>query len=129
MIGEGTIAKLAIVPAGIYVVAEILPRVIQSGFETAALCAGGLAGIGYLVRLVRRAVKSSHDFTARVHKGIDVIEVVPGRLDKIDKRLDDGDRRMGEFERILSTFADADRDRVRDALAGDQRSPVDRRAA
>lgn len=121
MIDHSVIAKGVAVPVALFIGSEIVPPIVNAGAEAVVLAAAAIAAVVYLGRGLRKLIRGARALVARVHSGIDVIETVPGRLDSIETRLDQTDKR---FEVI----ADAERHRVKDAVAGDQRSPVDRRS-
>lgn len=133
MIDPGSLLlKVALAPAALFVSVDVLPKVVQSGFETAALTAGGIAGLLYLARGCRRAHKHSRALVARFHTGMDRLDQFPELQEDVKEvktRLAAGDERFALIEEHIAVIADADKLRVKDAIAGDSRSPVDRRAA
>lgn len=121
--------KALAVPGVIFIVAEALPKIVNEGFGAVAVTAGGLAGIGYLLHLMRRVRKNWRSLFDRVQGGLDIIESSPERFEKLEKRLDRHHTTLEKHAKALDVLADADEHRIKDAIAGDQRSPVDRRAA
>jgi hypothetical protein len=128
MLHEGAVFKLLLAPAGIWIAADVLPKLVQSGFETIALTAAGLGGLVLLTRWARKGIRGGVVLSRRIHGAIDIVETTPERLDKIEQRLADGEEHFKQLDGHLGVIADADEHRIKDALAGDQRSPIDRRS-
>jgi hypothetical protein len=115
MIHEGVLAKIALVPVALVAGAEA----IQNGAEGIVLAAATVAALAYLWVKVVRPLRA---FSRRVGRGIEHLETLPDFMAEVKEhfRVLDGH---------VEALADADRHRIKDALAGDPRSPVDRRAA
>lgn len=140
MLNEGA-AKLLLVPAGVWVVSDLIPKVVHAGAEAVVFTAAVAGGIVYLGRGTRRAIRGGRVLVARVHRGLDEIETMPQFRHEVVERLDAGDQRFDRmderyerqeerYERMsksLELLAETDEHRIKDALAGDARAPVDRR--
>lgn len=115
MISESFIVKVVAAPAVLLAGWEGLQR----GAEAVVLLA---ATVGALLYLWTKVIRPFRHFTRRIGRGIDLLEELPHFRREVTKRLDDLDQRV-------HIIAEADKHRIKDALAGDPRSPVDRRAA
>lgn len=125
--------KLALLAAALFA-AELLPKLLHAGWLTMLTIAGvaaGVAGAGYLFRLIRRGWRNARAIAKLV---VEIILSLPERVDKIEARLTDGeahfarqDVRQDRMDKALDVLADTARYRVDDAISGDKRSPVDRR--
>ncbi len=121
------LAKIALIPAAVYLAADVVPKIVTSGAEAIALTAAAIAGLIYLGRGVRRGWRKAKAFMARAAVTFDIVESTPANFKAVNARLD---RHRDELERhgkSLDVLADSDKLRIKDALAGDERSPVDRR--
>jgi hypothetical protein len=122
-------SKLLVAPAAVFVVADVLPKIVESGAKGIALSAAALGGLGYLAKLTHRGHKKIRAFFHRVGEGLDIIESTPQHFKDVEERLDHHSEALEEHRKLFDVVADSDRSRIKDALAGDPRSPVDRRAA
>lgn len=129
MIHEGTIVKVAIAPAAVYTVAVAVPKIVHSGFEAVVFMAAALAALGYLGKLVRRGVRAARSFVARASQTFDIVESTPANFKAVHARLDRHREELIRHGDALDVMADADKHRIKDAVAGDERSPVDRRVS
>jgi hypothetical protein len=136
VINEGTLVKVAVAPALLFIGTELVPTVVHaiegvvhSGGEGIVFLAAVLAAGHYLWKLVRKARASGRALLARIHGGLDELETLPKFRQDTTEALADVKARLDEGDKRFALIAETDQLRIKDAIAGDERSPVDRRAA